>query len=135
VLNWSISRDDKVKLTKCQNHHHHLGVFDTWTEWVKPQAERAQGPTGRQYSLAGRPCFMSVWPIDWRTRVYMRSRRPRRWRKLVEAAPPGRPVTTWCQTDFSKSGELPHNPINTPPTMEMRTHTTFWRFHLQSSHS
>jgi hypothetical protein len=44
VLNWSILRDDKVKLTKYQNHHHHGGVFDTRTEWVKPQAERAQGP-------------------------------------------------------------------------------------------
>jgi hypothetical protein len=21
-----------------------MGVFDTWTEWAKPQAERAQGP-------------------------------------------------------------------------------------------
>jgi hypothetical protein len=31
VPNWSISRDDKVKLTKYQNHHHHGGVFDTWT--------------------------------------------------------------------------------------------------------
>jgi hypothetical protein len=47
VLNWSISRDDKVKLTRCQNHHNHRGVFDTWTKWVKPQAERAQGPAGR----------------------------------------------------------------------------------------
>jgi hypothetical protein len=46
VLNWSISRDEKVKLTKCQNHHHHGGVFDTWTEWVKPQIEKAQGPVG-----------------------------------------------------------------------------------------
>jgi hypothetical protein len=25
--------DNKVKLTKCQNHHHHGGVFDTWTKW------------------------------------------------------------------------------------------------------
>jgi hypothetical protein len=41
---------------------------------------------------------------------------------LVEAAPPGRLATwlgrlatTWGQTDFSKSVELPHGPINTPP--------------------
>jgi hypothetical protein len=38
--------DDKVKLIKCQNHHHHSGVFDTWTEWAKPQAERAQRLAG-----------------------------------------------------------------------------------------
>jgi hypothetical protein len=25
-----------MKLTKCQNHHHHEGVFDMWTEWAKP---------------------------------------------------------------------------------------------------
>jgi hypothetical protein len=121
--NWSISRYDKVKLTKYQNHHHHGGVFDTWTKWVKPQAQRAQVP-------ASRPCFMSVWPTASRTHVYMRSRRPRQWRKLVEAAPPDRPdtwldrpATTWCQTDSSKSMELPYGPINTPPMVEMRGHT------------
>jgi hypothetical protein len=39
----------------------------------------------------------------------------------VEAAPPdrsamwlGQPTTTWCQIDFSKLVELPHDPINTP---------------------
>jgi hypothetical protein len=36
-----------------------------------------------------------------------------RWRKSVEATPPDRPITTWCQIDFSKSVELPYNPINT----------------------
>jgi hypothetical protein len=47
--------DYKVKLTKCQNEHHHGGVFDTWTKWAKPQAKWAQGP-------AGRPGFESVQP-------------------------------------------------------------------------
>jgi hypothetical protein len=49
----------------------------------------------------------------------------------MEAAPPsqlatclGRPATPWRQTEFSKSVELPHGPINTPPTVEMRRHTT-----------
>jgi hypothetical protein len=37
--------DDKVKLTKCQNHHHHGGVFDT-------QPAR-QGPTGRPARVWG----------------------------------------------------------------------------------
>jgi hypothetical protein len=142
VQNWSISRDDKVKLIKCQNHHHHGGVFDTWTEWVKPQAKRGQGPAGRPYSLAGQPCFMSVWPATSRTRDYTRSRSSRRWRKLVEGATPswlatwlGYLATTWCQTDLSMSVELPHGPINTPYSGNERTHTAFWRFHLQSSHS
>jgi hypothetical protein len=36
--------DYKVKLAKCQNEHHHEGVFDTW---AKPQAKWAQEPTGR----------------------------------------------------------------------------------------
>jgi hypothetical protein len=39
--------DYNVKLTKCQNHHHHGGVFDTWTNWVRPQANSAQGSAGR----------------------------------------------------------------------------------------
>jgi hypothetical protein len=79
--------DDKVKLTKCQNHHHHGGVFDTWTEWAKPQVEMAQGLAGQPNSMAGRPCFKSVWPVASRTHVYMRSRRPRWWRKSVGVAP------------------------------------------------
>jgi hypothetical protein len=45
---------------------------------------------------------------------YVRSRRPRWWRKSMEAAPPSQPATTWHQTDFSKSWELPYGPINTP---------------------
>jgi hypothetical protein len=40
-------------LTKCQNHHHHRSVFDTWTEWAKPQAEQAQVPTGLVLSRFG----------------------------------------------------------------------------------
>jgi hypothetical protein len=134
VLNWSISRDDNVKLTKCQNHHHHGGVFDKWTEWVIPQAERPQGLTGQPYSLAGRPCFMSVWPVASRTCVYTRSRRPWRWRKSVGTAPPGRPTTwlgrlatTWHQTDLSKSVELPHGPINTPPPYGGNEKTPYFR--------
>ncbi len=39
-------RDDKVKLTKYQIHHHHGGVFGTWTKWAKRQAKRAQGLAG-----------------------------------------------------------------------------------------
>jgi hypothetical protein len=30
-----------VKLTKCQNHYHHVGVFDMWTKWARPLAEWA----------------------------------------------------------------------------------------------
>jgi hypothetical protein len=129
VLNWSISRDDKVKLIKYQNHHHHRGVFDTWIEWVKPQAKRTQELAVRPNSLANWPCFMLVWPEASRTRVYTGSRRPRRWRKSVEAAPLswsdtwlGRPATTWWQTDFSKSVELPHDPINTSYGGNEETH-------------
>jgi hypothetical protein len=39
--------DDKVKLTKCQNRHHHGGVFDKWTKWARPQAEWARGSAGQ----------------------------------------------------------------------------------------
>jgi hypothetical protein len=47
--------DYKVKLTKCQNEHHHRGVFGTWTKW-------AQGPAGCPNSLAGWPGFESAQP-------------------------------------------------------------------------
>jgi hypothetical protein len=92
ALNLIISRDGKVKLTKCQNHHHHGGVFDTWTEWAKPQAERAQRSADRPNSLAGHPCFMLVWPVASRTRVYTSCRRPRWWRSQWRPLhPTGRP--------------------------------------------
>jgi hypothetical protein len=90
----------------------------------------------KHFSLAGWPCFMSVWPAASRTHVYTMSRRLRRWRKSVEAAPPGRPATwlgrpatTWCQTDLSELVELPRGPINTPYRGNERTHTTFFRFY------
>jgi hypothetical protein len=50
----------------------------------------------------------------------------------VEAAPPGRPVmwlgrmaTTWCQTDLSKSVEVPFTPINTPLMVKVNTPHSF----------
>jgi hypothetical protein len=51
VPNWSISMDDKVKLTKCQNHHHH-GVYLTCgptRQDLRPSGQRGQlaGPTPR----------------------------------------------------------------------------------------
>jgi hypothetical protein len=95
--------------------------------------DRVGQTPGRKGSRADRPCFMPVWPTASRTCVYTRSRWPRRWRKSVEAAPLGQPTTwlgypatTWHQTDLSKSVELPHGPINTPPpTVEMRWQATF----------
>jgi hypothetical protein len=110
-----------VKLTKCQNHHHHGDVFDMWTEWGKPHAEWAQGSAGRPNSLASQPGIKLVRPTTSWTRVYTRRGRPRRWRKAVGAIPPswpavwlGRLVTTWGGTTSAKSVELPHNPRNTP---------------------
>jgi hypothetical protein len=43
-----------TKLTKCQNHDHRGGVFDTWTEWAKP---RLKGPKGW-------PVGQTPWPAD-----------------------------------------------------------------------
>jgi hypothetical protein len=39
--------NDKVNLTKYQNHHHHRGVFDTCTKWTRPQAKWAYGLAGQ----------------------------------------------------------------------------------------
>jgi hypothetical protein len=56
--------DYKVKLTKCQNEHHHEGVFDTWTNWGKPQAKWAQGPTDQPNSMAGQLGLGLGWHIS-----------------------------------------------------------------------
>jgi hypothetical protein len=57
VLNRSISRDDKVKLTKCQNHHHH-GVYLTYgPSGLNP---RPKGPKGWPAKLLGRPIMFYV---------------------------------------------------------------------------
>jgi hypothetical protein len=121
-----------VKFTKCQNHHHHGGVIDPWIEWVKPQAERAQGPAGQPNSLAGRPGLKSVQPAALWTHVYMRRGRPRQWRKVVEAVPPSRPATwlgqptaTWRVTALELV-ELPHGCINTHLLVGIRTHTPLY---------
>jgi hypothetical protein len=121
-----------VKLTKCQNHHHHGGVFDTWTKWDIPQAEWTKGLAGRPNSLVDRPGFEAVQPEPWWPCVNTRRRSLSQWRKSVEAAPPDRPtmllgrsVTTWRQTDFSKSVEVPFTPINMPLTVQVDTSHSF----------
>jgi hypothetical protein len=85
---------------------------------------------------------MSVCLVASCTHVYMGRGRPRRWRKSAEAESHGRLITwlgwlatTWRVTYLTKSVTPPWIPINTPLPVEIRTHTTFWIFHLQSSHS
>jgi hypothetical protein len=51
--------DYKVKLTKCQNEHHHRGVFDTWTKWAKPSGQVGPG-AGRSAQLIGWPTRVLV---------------------------------------------------------------------------
>jgi hypothetical protein len=120
-----------VKLTKCQNHHHHRIVFDTWTKWARPQVELAKGPANRPNTLADWPGFEVVWPMPWLPCIYMR-RSLSRWKKSMEAAPPdwpatwlGRPATTWCQTNLSESVEILFTPVNIPLTVKVEiTHST-----------
>jgi hypothetical protein len=118
-----------------QNKCHPRNVLDTRRKYTKAANKWAQG-------VVGRPGFMSVWPAASCTRLYTRRGRQRQWRKLVEAKPHGRvetwlcwPATTWRVTDLTKLVTPPWTPINTPSLVEIRTHTTFWRFHLQSSYS
>jgi hypothetical protein len=124
VPNWSISMDDKVKLTKCQNHHHHGAIFDTWTKWARPQAEWALGPAGCRNSLPGRLGFEAVRPKPCLPLVYMMRRSPSRWRPLHPGGQPrglvGR-LTTWHQTNLSKSVEVTFTPINTPLMVKVDT--------------
>jgi hypothetical protein len=110
-----------VKLTKCQNHHHHGGVFDTWNEWAKPRAERAQGPAGQGLSQ-----------FDPRLRGHVSTREDegqgggsRSTRS--DGTWLGRPAATWRVTASAKLVEHPHDPINTPPPVEIRRHTLLLR--------
>jgi hypothetical protein len=105
------------QMSKSSSSRHCIWHMDRVAQTPGRKDPKAAQPN----SLADRPCFMLVWPVSLRTHIYLRSRRPRHWRKLVEAAPPSRSATwldwaasTWCQTSFSKSVELPHSPINTP---------------------
>jgi hypothetical protein len=86
--------DYKVKLTNCQNEHHHGGIFETWTKWAKPQANWAQGPVDRPNSLPGWPGFEMAWARTWLTRLYVGSQGRIRGSKAVEAEMSGRP-STW----------------------------------------
>jgi hypothetical protein len=120
-----------VKLTKRQYHHHHGGVFDTWTKWAIPEIEWPQGPADRSNSLVNRLGFELVQPEPSLYCVCTR-RSPNQLRKLVEAAPPdwpatwlGRPTTTCHQTNLSKSMKVPLTPINTPLTVEVDTPHSF----------
>jgi hypothetical protein len=89
-----------VKLTKCQNEHHHSGVFDTWTKGAKPQAKWAQGS-------AGRPGFGSTQLGTWLTRLYIGSQGRIEGLKAVEAERSIRPTVHLLQTDLAKSVEIP----------------------------
>jgi hypothetical protein len=83
--------------------------------------------------VAGRLAFEVVRTKTSWTRVYMRRQRLWWWRKLVQSKLIVRPAATWKVTASAKSVELPRGPINTPLSVKVDTHTTFWRFHLQSS--
>jgi hypothetical protein len=62
VLSWSISRDDKVKLTNVKIIST-IGVYVTHRpSGARPQAKWAQGPAGRPNPLVDRPVFESVQP-------------------------------------------------------------------------
>jgi hypothetical protein len=78
--------DYKVKLTKCQNEHHH-GVYLT---------RGPSGPRGRPdgpNSLASQLGFESVQPGTWLTRLNIGSQGRIQSLKAVEGKKSGRPVT------------------------------------------
>jgi hypothetical protein len=110
--------DDKVKLTKCQNHHPHGDVFNTWTKWARTQAEWAYGPADGSNSLA-------------RALVATRLHKEEKL-ESTEATPPSRSATclrrlatTSRQTDLFMLVEVPFTPIKSPPTVKVDTpHST-----------
>jgi hypothetical protein len=96
------------------------GVYATWTKWARPQAEWAQGPTGLPNSFIGQLGFEAGRPEPWFPCVYTRRRRLSRWRKLVEAAPPGLHLVP---NPPIQVGGGPIHPYKYPPCSESQ-HTT-----------
>jgi hypothetical protein len=103
-----------------QDRYHPGDVPDTRSSVQRPLTN---GPRGWP---AGQRGFMSVWPATSCTRVYTRRRRPKQWRKSVEAEPHGRLATTWRVTDLTKSVTPPWTLINTPLPVKIRTHTPYF---------
>jgi hypothetical protein len=85
--------DYKLKLTKCQNEHHHGVVFDPWTKWATPQVKWAQRPADRPNSLACRLGFELAQSRTFLTRLYVGSQGRIRGLKVVEAERSDRPAT------------------------------------------
>jgi hypothetical protein len=136
LKHWSISRDDKVKLTKCQNHYHHGGVFDTWTKSVKPQDEWAQRLAGRTNPLAGRPGLKCSPLLCGHVSTQEDEDQGGGSRSTWSAGDMARPVGHHLASyRISQVGGAPQCPINTPSGGNKNIHTTLWKFHLQSSHS
>jgi hypothetical protein len=135
VLNWSISRNHK-EIWNSTKIRVTVGMYVTQGDSV--QRPQISGPRGWP---AGLPAFESVWTKTSQTCVYTRRERLWRWRKSVEAELIGGPATwlgwpaaSWRVTTLGQVGGALHGCINTPPLpLKVDTHTTFWRFHLQSS--
>jgi hypothetical protein len=122
---------------------YHPGMYLTRGGSVqRPLTNGPSGVAGRPNPMSGRPSFMSVWPTASLTRVYTRRGGQgggESWLRPLHLA--DRPCGLVGQPPL---GELPprtsrwsspHSNINTSLPVEIKRHTTFWRFHLQSSHS
>jgi hypothetical protein len=116
----------------------HGGVFDTWTRWAKPQAERAQGPADRPNSLAASHVLCQFGP--WlRGHVSTQGVEGQggvesQWRSRHPAGQPlglagWPPLGAKLMSPSRWNPPPPPRPYKYPPTVKMRTHTTFWRFH------
>jgi hypothetical protein len=91
-----------------------------------------RGPASQGVGLGGRPRFEVIRHEPWLPHIYIRRRRLSRWRKSVEAPPPGQPAmwlghpaSTWHQTNLSKSVEVSFTPKNTPLMVKVNTPHSF----------
>jgi hypothetical protein len=107
---WQSKVDQMSKLSSSQGCIRHMN-------WLGQTLGRKGPKAGRLAKLLGRPTMFYVSLAHGFEDTCLHEEYKA---KAVEAAPPGRPATTWHQTNFSKSVELPHGPINTPSPLRWK---------------
>jgi hypothetical protein len=133
VLDWSISRNHKNILNSTKECVT-TGMFVTRRpRGAKPQVKGAQGQVGHTLSQF-RPRLDGYAPKSVNKSI-LGLKVHGEQEEWLAGHVDGRSAVHHLQTDSIKSVEAPIDLYVRILVVEFRIHTTFWRFHLQSSHS